>query len=511
MGRLFLTLSSTWMATALAGPLHPSTPTVVQAEPEDADVRDAIERELLLDDATPSHRLDVAVGEGIAELTGEVGNLLAKERATRIAETVKGVRAVVNRVAVLPGTKTDEELAQDVRAALLSDPAADSYEVTAEVHDGHVVLSGIVDSWQERQLSATVAKGVQGVVGLTNQLQISFDTERADPEIEADVEAALRWNALVDDGLIDTQVEEGHVTLTGTVGSAAEKRLARLDAFVNGVRSVDHSGLQVARWARDEDLCRDKYVIKSSDEVRAAVRDALAADPRVTAFHVEVSSSSGSVTLRGVVDNLKAKRAAEQDARNTVGVHTVRSHLKVRPAEERTSEAIEADVRTALLRDPYVRHHGITVHAHEGSVYLRGSVDSYFEKGQADDIAARVTGVTDVSNQLAVRGRPYSSDPYIDDWSIYTFGWYAPVPLLTLSQDWQIQRDIEHELFWSPFVDADEVTVRVRDGVATLTGTVDSWMERGAARDNAIDGGATRVRNQLEIEPAALASSEASQ
>jgi osmotically-inducible protein OsmY len=50
---------------------------------------------------------------------------------------------------------------------------------------------------------------------------------------------------------------------------------------------------------------------------------------------------------------------------------------------------------------------------------------------------------------------------------------------------------IEDQLWWSPFVDANEVTVEVEDGVATLSGTADSWSERGAARDNAYDGGAT--------------------
>jgi osmotically-inducible protein OsmY len=41
----------------------------------------------------------------------------------------------------------------------------------------------------------------------------------------------------------------------------------------------------------------------------------------------------------------------------------------------------------------------------------------------------------------------------------------------------------------------------VTDGVATLTGTVDSWAERRAATDNAYEGGAVWVENELWVEP----------
>jgi osmotically-inducible protein OsmY len=55
-------------------------------------------------------------------------------------------------------------------------------------------------------------------------------------------------------------------------------------------------------------------------------------------------------------------------------------------------------------------------------------------------------------------------------------------------------------MWWSPFVDADDVTIRVSDGVATLTGEVDSWSELRAATENAFEGGARWVRNDLEVD-----------
>ncbi|MDX1390442.1 MAG: BON domain-containing protein, partial [Acidobacteriota bacterium] len=287
----------------------------------------------------------------------------------------------------------------------------------------------------------------------------------------------------------------------------AEKRQARYDAYVAGVRSVDDSGLEVERWARDEDLRKDKYAFRTAEEIREAVEDAMAIDPRVFSMNVDTSVSAGVVTLRGVVDNLKAKRAAEADARNTVGVRSVRNHLKVRPIEDRSDVAIESDVLAALRRDPFVERYEITVNAYDGAVYLSGMVDSYFEKSQADDLASRTPGVTRVVNSLVVDDRPYAYDPYVDPWYMYGYPWYGHEPYYTLDSDWEIKNDIEDELFWSPFVDADQVTVTVDDGVATLTGTVDSWTEKGAARDNAFDGGATRVRNELVVDTGDAAAS----
>ncbi len=493
-------LIATWTLLAFVGSQSGSNPTPPSAiDPSDA--RDAIEREFLYDGTVPYNRIDVEVSSGIASLDGKVDNLLAKERAARIARTVRGVRSVVNRITVAPATgRSDAELRTDVEAALASDPAADSYQVDVAVHEGHVVLSGLVESWKERALGEVVAKSVRGVTGLTNEIQVVYEAQRPDVEIQRDIERTLRWNTLVDHVLIDVEVDHGKVVLKGTVGSAAEKEEARLDAYAAGVESVDASGLRVDRWARDEDLRKDKYVTRSPQEVEQALGAAMAVDPRVASFNVASSVRGGVVTLRGLVDNLKAKRAAEQDARNTVGVYAVHNHLKVRPADERSNDAIAKDVRAAFLRDPYVERQEILVNVDDGVVRLSGTVDSHFERTQADDLAARVRGVTDVVNKLAVENLTYAFDPYVDSWTRSGYPHSGPIARSSFATDWQIEREIESELFWSPFVDHDRVDVRVVDGVATLSGTVDSWSEVDAARENAFEGGAVRVRNELRTE-----------
>jgi osmotically-inducible protein OsmY len=480
--------------------------TVVAAKPEltDMSITDAVEDELLMDSAIPSHLIDVITIEGIVTLEGSVDNILAKERAARVAGIVKGVRSVVNKIQVNPPIlRTDQEILKDVKDALLYDPATDSYEIDVKVKNNVVTLSGTVDSWQEKELCETVTKGVRGVKDVENRIIFSWPKKRSDYEIKAEVEKALKWDALVDNALIDVKVKDGKVMLSGTVGSLAEKRWACADAYVHGVKSVEDSDLEVKRWARDDDLKGSKYAAKTGKEIKDAVKDALFYDPRVSSFKItpEIAYNGGTVILRGTVDNLKAKRAAAQDARNTVGVINVDNRIKVRPVEMLSDQKIENKIVSALKRDPWVESYEITVDVQNGVADLYGTVDSYFEKSQADVVASKVNGVIIVDNNLVVQNdyTPYVYDPYVDDNYIYDYGWYHYSPTYPEKSDFRIKQDIKDELWWSPYVDLDDVTITVDKGEATLTGTVDSWMEYGAAQDNAYEGGAVYVDNQLSV------------
>jgi osmotically-inducible protein OsmY len=134
------------------------------------------------------------------------------------------------------------------------------------------------------------------------------------------------------------------------------------------------------------------------------------------------------------------------------------------------------------------------------TAYLSGSVDSYFEKGQADDIAARIEGITNVVNTIDVRGdAALAYDPYVYDDYIYETDWYDFEPVKTFQTDAAIKESINDELWWSPFIEADEVDVSVENGVATLSGQVDSWSEWNAATENAYEAGASWVVNDLEV------------
>lgn len=479
----------------------------LQAEPfklplNDQTISDKIEDELWLDPGVMAAEVDVGVTNGIVTLQGDVNNILAKQRAAALAMTVKGVRAVSNQIRVRPSeSRADAVVRRDVQAALNADPAADVYEVVVEVKDGVVMLSGTVDSFQERSLAERVVKGVRGVTDLVNEIQVDIKSERPDKEIASEVREVLKWNRFIDDNLISVSVEDGKVTLSGIVGSAAEKRQARYVSWVAGVSAVEDSELEVERWARDEKLRGDKFAIKSPNEISDAITDALLYDPRVASFNVDVEVLGSTVTLRGDVDSLQAKQAAESVAQHAVGVTRVSNRIKVKPKYAVSDSDVTARVRDAMERDPYVERFEITPSVISGTAYLYGIVDSNFEKNRAALVAAGVKGVKNVNNYLRVDNTTaYVYDPFVDE------DYFDSAKLMTNYElrapgktDAQLKDDIESELWWSPYVNANQVSVEVDRGIATLTGNVNSWMEYQTATENAYEAGATLVDNDIQV------------
>ena len=372
----------------------------------DQAIGDAVQDVLKKDPHVPLKKLGISVTKGVVTLTGEVDDLLAKERAMAIAETVSGVRAVVGILRVIPPfLETDGEIRGHVEDALTESPATAFNEVRVTVAGNIVTLTGTVNSWQEKRLAEEVAKGVKGVTGVNNLLSVRYDRSRPDAEVKADVEWALQWDTLVDHRTIGVEVKGRLVKLYGTVGSAAEKRRAVMDAYVTGVTSVDSARLAVEDKAHDQSSRETGYVQKSDEEIRQALVDALLIDPRVRYFNVYPEVSYGSVILHGEVDNFEAGNAAEQDARHTVGVKGVENRLRVIPSMYASDSKIEDQVRTALLSDPHLERLPVEVQVLDGVVKLHGTVDSPFEKRHAADLASRVDGVVGITNDLFVRSK----------------------------------------------------------------------------------------------------------
>lgn len=208
---------------------------------DDTAISDAVETELSRDQAVPAFRLNVVTTEGIVTLSGAVDNLLAKERAAQIAMTVKGVRSVLNTIKVSPLVlRADRDIRRDIEDALLSDPATDSYEIDRSVENKAATLTGRVDSWQERNLCETVAKGVKGVTAVNNKIDARWTQVHRDREIKNEINDELFWSPFVDADDVKVTVDKGKATLTGTVESWAEYRIAQENAYESGAVYVDN-------------------------------------------------------------------------------------------------------------------------------------------------------------------------------------------------------------------------------------------------------------------------------
>jgi osmotically-inducible protein OsmY len=459
--------------TAAAPTAAGSGAAVASAQLRDDDIAGAVQRTIAEDVPLRGQTVQVRVTDGIANLSGNVTTLVAKERASAVAGTIRGVRSVVNAVVVDPPARTDEQLKADVTHALHADLATKTSAIGAAVVNGIVTLTGTTDSWPEQKLIGDVAKAVPGVRGVTNQVAVHSATVRPEGEIAAEVKQRLTNDVWLDGDPLTVTAKGPKVTITGVVGAFQQKVQASADAWVAGVESVDDSGVLVDWAAHDKQRFIDDHPLRSDAEVAQAVRDAFKYDARLTPLEPKVAVHDGTVSLTGSVASSSARRAAEADARNTVGVWQVHDDVLVQPNTTPTDADIDRAAARVMKDDPFLLDgDSIHVSTSKGKTALSGTVESGVERFDAILDAASIPGVVEVDDELTVHRTPA-----------------------------EIQSGIADRLSWDAMVPRDAVHVAVGpDGVATLTGTLASWSEIKAAATDATDGGASRVVNLLKLE-----------
>jgi osmotically-inducible protein OsmY len=469
------------------------------AHVSDSNLRKAVSVRLTRDPGVSAAHVTVTVRHGVVELSGRVEDLLMKRRAVRVVEAIKGVLAVNDRLVFSAEKRPESEIAHNVRSALRLNLGTSELHVRASA--GTVSLTGRVDSQQRRELAERVAEGVVGVQEVLNRIELRPSSPPSDAELEANVKGRLNWDALLGDGLIQVVARSGRVTLRGRVRSVAERRRATGDAWLPGVGHVNDAGLVVDWTTTEAELLQNKPRRASDSEIAHAIQQAARCEARLSDAKLHVDVHEAVATLSGSVTTYAARIAAKELARHTFGVLRVADRLTVEPSSAPADHTAASYVRSALRWDPHVDSQRIQVDAQGGRIALSGSVDTTFQRAQARHIAGSIRGVKDVVDTLQVRAKDaaYFYSPYLVPYAPY---WDVgdSAPSGTQRGDAQIAKDIRRQLTWSPFVDAEEVTVDVQDGRAILTGAVDSLSERIQATNNAYAGGAVAVDNRLSVE-----------
>ena len=469
-------LCSMFISTRANPRYSDSTETAVNHKLNDQDILRAVKTELLIAPNINPDSLKISVNNGTVTLSGRTDNILTKERAAKIAESVMGVLAVNNNIEVTKALRNDAKIKDDIITALANNPATDAFEVNTEVNNGNVVLSGQVQSWQEKELCRRIAESVRGVRDVTNNIKINYIAFRSDKDIKADILSRLKWDIYVNQQFINVSVDDGEVSLSGTVASAAEKEWAYEDAWVNGVKSVNDNDLKVQWWENSSPQAHQENIILRNKEVKAALEQAYILDPKIMSDRVNINVNKGTVTLRGTVTDLQAKEAAEEDARRTIGVFQVLNDLKVEPRSIPERVELENRVKRELMHNPDVDKFKIEVSAQKGKIFLTGTVDNKFEKDAAGKAASSVKGVTAVQNDIVYQE-----------------------PQVEARSDEEIKKSIEEQLHWDPVTNTRNIHVNVEDGDVTLTGFVATRLEKSTATLEAYQGGAKFVDNELGV------------
>jgi hyperosmotically inducible periplasmic protein len=119
--------------------------------------------------------------DGTVTLLGQVTRPTLKSDAERVVKGIEGVERVDNQIEVLPVSPNDDRIRRDVYRAIYSNPVLSPYSLRAVppihiiVKNGNVILVGAVARQMDKQVAEVQAKGVSGVFGVKNDLQVDND------------------------------------------------------------------------------------------------------------------------------------------------------------------------------------------------------------------------------------------------------------------------------------------------------------------------------------------------
>ena len=226
--------------------------------------------------------------------------------------------------------RSDLSINSELKAKLLADSQLSGFSVDVDTQQHKVVMTGEVANKIMKDKAQRLAKTVQGVRSIDNQLVITGEkmppeSERSDTGIHTELKAKLFADSELSGWSINVDVEERVVTMTGTVDRQELKTKAtELGETVAGVE----------RFNNDLDIEAEKASVQGSDEmgdamIAAKIRARIASDSRLEGAEIDVEVEDGVATLTGTVANEDQKEAAETIARDTDGVREVKNNLMV--------------------------------------------------------------------------------------------------------------------------------------------------------------------------------------
>ena len=156
----------------------PVASTTVGTDIDDSVITSSVKSALLADADIKSFDFKVETRKGEVLLSGFVDNQAQLDRATAATRTVAGVKGIQNNV-VLKGAPTSVGKKVDagiitskVKSALLGDPNVKSFDIAVVTRDDEVLLTGFVDNQAQVDRAMEVARGIEGVRLVRNEMSI---------------------------------------------------------------------------------------------------------------------------------------------------------------------------------------------------------------------------------------------------------------------------------------------------------------------------------------------------
>ncbi len=218
---------------------------------------------------------------------------------------------------------------------------------------------------------------------------------KSDDEIRKNVIEEIQWDLQLTKiaPQIGVTVKNEVVTLSGNVDYYGQKLAAEKAA--QRVKNVKVVAMDIEiKSAGTSDAITDS-------KIADAVQNALTWHSAVNEDLINIKVEEGWIYLDGTVNWEYERKAAERAVENIRGVKGVINKVKIKNKKVEAVEIMKK-IKTAFHRHATVDSANILVNSTDGKVKLTGTVRSWNERKDAEDVAWSMPGVTDVENKLEI-------------------------------------------------------------------------------------------------------------
>lgn len=243
--------------------------------------------------------VNVKSEDGVVTLTGTVSDASKKSLAEETASAVKGVKRVDVQLEVKepePEANSDAWTLMKVKTALLFNRNVSGLDTDVDVEKGVVTLRGEAESREAKDLATEIAKDVEGVKEVRNEITVSEGKKK----------------------------ERSEAVGTGDLSDAERKTRRSSDA---GMRAGESKERRTER--RTDETGRSVRQAIDDASITAMVKMSLLSHRSTSGLRTDVDTNHGVVTVKGEAKNEAEKELVTKVVKDVEGVKDVRNRMTV--------------------------------------------------------------------------------------------------------------------------------------------------------------------------------------
>lgn len=212
---------------------------------------------------------------------------------------------------------------------------------------------------------------------------------KSDTEIATEVKDALRYDLLTKNLEVSVAVDDGIVTLTGSVSRYSKKlEASKMIYRLAGVKNVVNE-LTVVNEHRVPDA-----------EVISAIRTVFSIMEHFRDENLVVSVHEGMVNVSGVLSSYRQQKMIRVLLADIKGIRGIHDSTEIVLRDQPWTDLHE--LQKAFIRCTTVNAQTMNIHLENGRVLLSGYASSIAQKEEAEDIICSFPGIAFVENRIAV-------------------------------------------------------------------------------------------------------------